>query len=139
MVAGREAEHRSSGCASQPDCSAILSRHFRWAACSVRNGPTRAVMAERRQRSGRLWTDCYPAVTEVGQRGRLCPATTRRGPRTTRLEAMMIVPSYAHGASAVPLLGETIGENLRRTVERHRDRDALVVRSQGYRATYREL
>jgi fatty-acyl-CoA synthase len=51
----------------------------------------------------------------------------------------MAVPSYAHGASAVPLLGETIGENLRRVVEQHGDREALVVRSQGYRATYREL
>jgi fatty-acyl-CoA synthase len=47
--------------------------------------------------------------------------------------------SYAHGASAVPLLGETIGENLRRTVERFGERDALVVRHQQYRATYREL
>src|SRR5215472_3488660 len=51
----------------------------------------------------------------------------------------MSAPSYVHGASSVPLLGETIGENLRRTVERHGDREALVVRSQGYRATYREL
>ena len=48
-------------------------------------------------------------------------------------------PSYIHGASGVPLLGETIGENLRRTVERHGDREALVVAHQGYRATYREL
>ncbi len=47
--------------------------------------------------------------------------------------------SYAHGTSAVPLLGETIGENLRRTVERFGDREALVVRHQNYRATYREL
>lgn len=47
--------------------------------------------------------------------------------------------SYAHGASSVPLLGETIGENLRRTVERFGDREALVVRHQNYRATYREL
>ena len=47
--------------------------------------------------------------------------------------------SYVHGSSAVPLLGETIGENLRRTVERVGDRDALVVRSQGYRATWRQL
>ncbi|AKT43783.1 AMP-binding protein [Chondromyces crocatus] len=47
--------------------------------------------------------------------------------------------SYAHGASDVPLLGETIGENLRRTVEAHADREALVVRSQGFRATWREL
>ena len=49
------------------------------------------------------------------------------------------MPSYAHGTSPIPLLGETIGENLRRTVERHGDRDALVVRSQSYRATYQEL
>lgn len=52
---------------------------------------------------------------------------------------MTAPPSYAHGTSAAPLLGETIGENLRRTVEAHGDREALVVRSQGYRATYREL
>src|SRR2546423_10899962 len=51
----------------------------------------------------------------------------------------MSAPSYVHGASTVPLLGETIGENLRRTVERHGDREALVVRHQGYRATYSEL
>jgi fatty-acyl-CoA synthase len=47
--------------------------------------------------------------------------------------------SYASGASALPLLGETIGDNLRRTVEDHGDSEALVVPHQGYRATYREL
>ncbi len=47
--------------------------------------------------------------------------------------------SYLHGASATPLLGETIGANLRHTVERWPDRDALVVRSQDFRASYREL
>ena len=47
--------------------------------------------------------------------------------------------SYAHGTTTAPLLGETIGENLRRTVESHGDREALVVRSQWYRATYRQL
>ena len=47
--------------------------------------------------------------------------------------------SYASGPSSVPLLGETIGENLRRTVERHGDSEALVVPHQNYRATYREL
>ena len=51
----------------------------------------------------------------------------------------MPAPSYTHGASGVPLLGETIGENLRRTVERFGDREALVSRHQGYRATYRQL
>jgi fatty-acyl-CoA synthase len=47
--------------------------------------------------------------------------------------------SYAHGTSTVPLLGETIGESFRRTADRFPDREALVVRSQGYRATYRAL
>jgi fatty-acyl-CoA synthase len=47
--------------------------------------------------------------------------------------------SYAHGTSSTPLLGQTIGENLRATSTRFADRDALVVRHQEYRATYREL
>src|SRR5947209_1607408 len=47
--------------------------------------------------------------------------------------------SYAHGACPVPLLGDTIGRNLRATVERHGDREALVVRHQRYRVTYREF
>jgi fatty-acyl-CoA synthase len=47
--------------------------------------------------------------------------------------------SYAHGTSRTALLGETIGENLRRTVQRFPDREALVVRSQGFRVSYREL
>jgi fatty-acyl-CoA synthase len=49
------------------------------------------------------------------------------------------LPSYVHGTSTTPLLGETIGQNLRRTVERHGDREALVVVSQKYRATWRQL
>jgi fatty-acyl-CoA synthase len=48
-------------------------------------------------------------------------------------------PSYVSGVSTVPLLGETIGQNLRRTVERFPDREALVVVHQGYRATYRQF
>ncbi len=51
----------------------------------------------------------------------------------------LYTPSYVSGPSSVPLLGETIGENLRRTVERFPDREALVSVQQGYRATYREL
>ena len=51
----------------------------------------------------------------------------------------MAAPSYVHGASSTPLLGGTIGESLRRTVERVGDREALVSRAQGYRATYTEL
>jgi fatty-acyl-CoA synthase len=47
--------------------------------------------------------------------------------------------SYEHGACDVPLLGETIGDCLRRTVARFGDCEAFVVSHQGYRATYREL
>src|SRR6201981_2376013 len=47
--------------------------------------------------------------------------------------------SYVHGASNRPLLGEPIFENLRRTAERVKDREALVSPQQGYRATYRQL
>ena len=47
--------------------------------------------------------------------------------------------SYASGPSSLPLLGETIGDNLRRTVEVHGDSEALVVPHQRYRATYRQL
>jgi fatty-acyl-CoA synthase len=47
--------------------------------------------------------------------------------------------SHSAGPRDVPLLELTIGEALRRTVERYGDREALVVREQGYRATYREL
>ena len=38
----------------------------------------------------------------------------------------MAEPSYASGVSTTPLLGETIGENLDRTVARFGERDALV-------------
>jgi fatty-acyl-CoA synthase len=48
-------------------------------------------------------------------------------------------PSYVHGASATPLLGQTIGENLDRAVERWPDREALVSCHQGIRYTYAEL
>ena len=47
--------------------------------------------------------------------------------------------SYTHGATDIPLLGETIGQNLRRTVERSGAQEALVVRHQDYRATYQEF
>jgi fatty-acyl-CoA synthase len=47
--------------------------------------------------------------------------------------------SYAHGASDVPLLGETIGANFERTAARVPDADALVSRHQGLRYSYSEL
>jgi fatty-acyl-CoA synthase len=51
----------------------------------------------------------------------------------------MPAPSYLSGTSSVPLLGETVGQNLRRTVERVPDGEALISVAQGYRATYRQL
>jgi len=47
--------------------------------------------------------------------------------------------SYSHGITSVPLLGDTIGENLRRTESGSGDREALVSLHQNYRATYRQL
>ncbi|HEX8863571.1 MAG TPA: AMP-binding protein [Actinomycetes bacterium] len=47
--------------------------------------------------------------------------------------------SYLHGASPVPLLGETIGRNLDRTVAAFGDRDAVISVHQGIRMTYAEF
>jgi fatty-acyl-CoA synthase len=47
--------------------------------------------------------------------------------------------SYAHGAANTPLLGETIGANLERTVARFPDSDAVVSRHQSISFTYAEL
>jgi fatty-acyl-CoA synthase len=49
------------------------------------------------------------------------------------------LPSYAHGAVDTPLLGETIGANLDRTIARFPDDDALVVRHQDVRWSWSEL
>src|SRR3954463_3372049 len=51
----------------------------------------------------------------------------------------MAARSYAHGSAGTPLLGETIGASLERTVEQHSGREALVVRHQDVRLTYAEL
>ena len=48
-------------------------------------------------------------------------------------------PSSDSGSTAVPLLDETISQNLARTVARHPDRDALVSVEQGLRFTYAEF
>ncbi len=50
-----------------------------------------------------------------------------------------MTPSYAHGASSTPLLGETIGANLERTVRRHPDSEALVSLHQGLRYTWAQF
>ena len=47
--------------------------------------------------------------------------------------------SHAQGSTDVPLLTETVGENLEHTTARFPDRDALIVRHQGIRCTYRQF
>jgi fatty-acyl-CoA synthase len=49
------------------------------------------------------------------------------------------VLSYAHGASSLPLLGETVGASLERTAGRLAGADALVCGHQGVRWSYGEL
>ncbi|WP_107658385.1 AMP-binding protein [Nocardia suismassiliense] len=51
----------------------------------------------------------------------------------------MSLPSYASGTSETPLLGDTIGGNLDRTVAAYPDREALVDKPTDRRWTYREL
>jgi fatty-acyl-CoA synthase len=51
----------------------------------------------------------------------------------------MPAPSYSHGTSPTPLLGDTIGANFERVAARHGDRPALVSRHEQVRMTYAEL
>jgi fatty-acyl-CoA synthase len=51
----------------------------------------------------------------------------------------MINLSYTHGICDIPLLGETIGQSLKRTVDKYPNSEALVVPYQNYRATYSEF
>jgi fatty-acyl-CoA synthase len=48
-------------------------------------------------------------------------------------------PSYVHGAAAAPLLGTTIGKHFEGVAKRYPERDALIVRHQGVRWTWREF
>jgi fatty-acyl-CoA synthase len=51
----------------------------------------------------------------------------------------MPAPSYSHGTSDTPLLGDTIGAHFERTAARFAERPALVSRQQDVRLTYAEL
>jgi fatty-acyl-CoA synthase len=48
-------------------------------------------------------------------------------------------PSYTHGASGKPLIGDTLGVHFDRTVARWGDRPGLIVRQQGVAWTWAEL
>ena len=47
--------------------------------------------------------------------------------------------SYVHGASETPLIGQTIGNYFDRAAEQYGARDALIVRHQSIRWSWREL
>ncbi len=49
------------------------------------------------------------------------------------------LPSYTSGTSDQPLIGMTIGDKFDQTVASYPDNDALIVRHQGIRWSYREL
>jgi fatty-acyl-CoA synthase len=51
----------------------------------------------------------------------------------------MPTPSYSHGTSDAPLLGDTIGAHFERTAASFADRPALVSRQQDVRLTYAQL
>jgi len=58
-------------------------------------------------------------------------------PRSNGMAAL--TQSYVHGASDVPLIGDTIGVHFDRAAERWRERPALIVRHQNIRWSYGEL
>ncbi|MEU8436746.1 AMP-binding protein [Streptomyces sp. NPDC029216] len=71
-------------------------------------------------------------------------ATSRARPPPSRLPSQevrvsVVASSCASGSAEVPLLEETIGDNLDRTVRSFPGRDALVDVAAGRRWTYREL
>ncbi len=52
---------------------------------------------------------------------------------------MTVGVSYSSGTSQFPLLGETIGQNLLKTVSKFPNQDALISIHQNYKATYAEF
>ncbi len=62
-----------------------------------------------------------------------------RADETTDVAPGVALPSYASGASLTALIGETIGENLRRSAVRWAGHEALVDLGQGVRYTYEAL
>jgi fatty-acyl-CoA synthase len=64
---------------------------------------------------------------------------TNPAPGPREVPAGSQAPSYAHGASDQPMIGDTIGVQFDRTVARWGHRPGLIVRQQGIRWTWAEL
>ena len=86
---------------------------------------------------GRLHAIEQRAAADAAAEGRALLDWCRPPPRATREHGGMLAQDS--GPTSVPLLEETIGANLARTVAAHGDREALVARHQGVRWTYTEF
>ena len=76
----------------------------------------------------------------MGERAAIVRAGASRCPPSLIRETTdMARPSYVHGASAAPFIGDTISVHFDRMAERFAERDALIVRHQGIRWSWREL
>src|SRR5215210_4270924 len=112
----------------------LIEKDFSWPRMSVNQ-----------KRMKRTWRSSQMALTSSGvvgcsgMRGTLEHRHWTAGRAAVDNGPMPAAASYAHGVSDVPLLGETIGANLERTVGRFGDREAVVSCHQGVRLTYAEL
>lgn len=61
------------------------------------------------------------------------------GTNTSSSSDFPLTQSYFKGAEGVPLTNATLGEHFRSIVDKHPDQEAIVVRHQAIRWTYREL
>jgi fatty-acyl-CoA synthase len=91
-----------------------------------------------KRRSGAV---AYPTTISLPIRAELAIVIETVGGRSGNgsREDTMATMSYVSGASEVPLIGNTIGQQLEETARRFPDRLALVVRQQSVRLTWREL
>ncbi|XP_070552712.1 medium-chain acyl-CoA ligase ACSF2, mitochondrial-like [Ptychodera flava] len=70
---------------------------------------------------------------------RLLQATSKCAFSTASQQEQKYTQSYAHTASSVPLVGQTIGKIIDETTEKWPDRTAVVFPQQGIRRTYEEF
>jgi fatty-acyl-CoA synthase len=134
-VMGIESNGAVKGCPSLQTQHYVDCARARAAAGDARPAAQGHSLKRRCAAAGAAGGPAQPSRATAAREGRRSVVKRRCDWRYTG--AMVL--SYAQGPSDVPLLGETIGQALRRTVERFGDREALVVRSQGYRASWRAL
>src|SRR5271156_3667614 len=110
-----------------------------------RRTPTGFSPAVTMAKYSRAKTPATPGSNCAASSARSAPWPGRRINRPTSRSLASLGPpemprlSYVHGASRTRLIGETIGVHFDRIAERFGVRDALVVRHQQVRWTYREL